>query len=669
MRIFTLLLLCLLFKSSLGQKTKELNYPKNYFMFPIKPGQSNHLSGSLGDLRSMHFHGGLDIKTDQREGLEVYAAADGYVKEIRISTSGYGNGLYIQHPNGLFTVYGHLRSYEGTIQNYAFQKRQAAESFELSIKPEANEIPIKKGEIIGYSGNSGGSGGPHLHFEIRNEFNNLLNPLYFGFSEIKDNQTTNIKSLILRTLATSARVEGRYGRQYFYPKGTAGSYYLSEPILAKGSVGLELLAFDKMNYNQNNYGISCIEVLVNNKEKFYYHLEKIPVEDSKDINLHTDFALEKITGQKFQRLYLADGNNQLPIYKVDQAQGKLNVLPGQSYNITVKCWDSYENLSSLNFQILGDTNTSAPVLKPNIGTESIDYHVDENTLVLNLSNIKNLDTPMELGVNGKIVPLNLAYIQGNKAVYLYDLRMGLPQFAEYGDIQKDFSFKKTIPAGVDFKLLASNYSLVFGKQSLYDTLHLEMSKKGAMYKIGESTIPLRETIDIEINTNNIDTEKQSAYWIYGNTKRFLTTLWQGTTARFKSKDLGDFAFLTDNTAPTIKPLAAYKNKLVFKIDDELSGIKNFRAEVNGAFVLMDYDYKKDLIWSVTTDSTANYAGQLKLSVTDNQGNVNIFEKEIGESTAPAPRAVIVNKKNNNKKKSSSKKAVKTKKKVAKKRKR
>jgi hypothetical protein len=644
----SIILTCLLsvfYLNIFAQKQKELSYPKNYFTFPIKPGVTNHLSGALGDLRTNHFHGGLDIKTDQREGLEVYAAADGYIQEIRISTSGYGNGLYIKHPNGLVTVYGHLRSYVGKIKEYAIQKRIKAESFELSIKPEANEIPVRRGELIAYSGNTGGSGGPHLHFEIRNEFNNLLNPLYFGFSEITDYLPPQIQGLIAKPLDISARVSNRYGRQYFYPKGSNGQYKLAENIVAKGQIGFELLAFDKMNYNHNNYGISCIEVLVNQKEKFYYHLEKIPVEDSKDINIHTDYGLEKITGKKFQRLYLADGNNQLPIYKTDPHIGRLNILPGKTYNIEIKCWDSFENLSTLNFDILGDTSTNSIELSPSKYPASTNYQIDENTLIINLENAKYIDQTCQLGVNGKIVPLQIDYIQGNKAVYLYDLRQGLPDYLEIDDIQEDFHFKKTISAGQDYTLKAKNYELIFGKKSLYDTLHLEMSKKNGLYNIGQNTIPLREAIEIQIEAPNTESPQwASAYWIYGNTKRYLESQWKGNRIHFKSRDLGSFAILTDTTAPSIQARMLNQSRLVFRIADDLSGIKNFRAEVDGKFVLMDYDYKSHLIWTVLTDSTTIYTGDLKLQVTDNQGNIAIYENTIDESTQIQPKAAATKKK-------------------------
>lgn len=622
-----------------AQKVKNLSYPKGYFIFPIQPGQTNHLSGSLGDLRAGHFHGGLDIKTEQREGLDVYAAADGYISEIRISTGGYGNALFIKHPNGYTTVYGHLQKYQPKIEKYTNLKRMAQEGFEISIKPEVNELPVKKGEIIAISGNTGGSGGPHLHFEIRNEFNNVLNPLYFGFNEIKDNLAPQIQGLIIKPLDINSRVNQKFGRQYFYPQKVGTDYKFQEPVLAIGTIGVELLAFDKMNFNNNFYGISCIEVFVNGQESFYYHLEKIPVEDSKDINVHIDYALEKTIGKKYQRLYLADGNSELPIYKPENGAGRLKIESGKTYEIEIKAYDSFENLTKTRFTVFGDTTQRKLSVKPTKLKESIDYQVDENTLIINLKNCKDTTAVCELGVNGKSEFLNIAYLNNNQATYLYDLRKGLPQFIEFDEIQQPTNFSKTIFPDKRVKLEAGNIQLNFTKTSLYDTLYLELVDRTGSFQIGQPTIPLKEPLEITYKTKgNFNPEKAGVYNIYGSSPKALKTEWSGKNASFKTKELGNFAILTDNMPPNITPIIKDSTKLAFRISDELSGIKDFKAIVNGQFVIMDYDYKKKLIWSSERDSTNYFKGDIKLVVNDNAGNSDIYESTIEEEL---PKKVIV----------------------------
>src|SRR5690606_27189119 len=145
-------------------------------------GITNYLSGNFGELRGFHFHSGLDIKTNQREGYNIYAVQDGYVSRINISPRGYGHAIYITHPNGYTSVYAHLQQFKGEIEKYTREIQYAKQKFAIDITVPKNAIPVKKGDIIGLSGNSGSSGGPHLHFEIRDsETQEVFNPFLFGF--------------------------------------------------------------------------------------------------------------------------------------------------------------------------------------------------------------------------------------------------------------------------------------------------------------------------------------------------------------------------------------------------------------------------------------------------------------------------------------------------------
>ena len=157
------------------------------------------LSGSFGELRSNHFHSGLDIKTQQREGMPVYAPADGYVSRIKVSHYGYGKALYILHPNGYTTVYGHLRSYAGEIEKHVKETQYAKESFEIELFPDKNLLAVKKGDLIAYTGNTGGSGGPHLHYEIRDASQRPINPLHFGI-DIPDSKAPLLMGVFAYTV-------------------------------------------------------------------------------------------------------------------------------------------------------------------------------------------------------------------------------------------------------------------------------------------------------------------------------------------------------------------------------------------------------------------------------------------------------------------------------------
>src|SRR5690606_28573800 len=135
-------------------------YPKDYFGSPLDVNLV--LSGTLGELRPNHFHSGLDIKTQQREGLRVVASASGHVSRINVQHYGYGKALYIEHPNGYTTVYGHLKEFSPEIEAYIKERQYANETYEIELFPEAGVLPVKQGELVAFSGNTGGSGGPHL---------------------------------------------------------------------------------------------------------------------------------------------------------------------------------------------------------------------------------------------------------------------------------------------------------------------------------------------------------------------------------------------------------------------------------------------------------------------------------------------------------------------------
>jgi len=174
---FTYLLLSLFLMHFSMQAQQDL--PQDYFKSPLEIPLI--LSGTFAELRSNHFHSGLDIKTHQKTGLNVLASAEGYVSRIKVSHFGYGKALYIQHPNGYTTVYAHLKKFSPSIQAYIRKVQYAKESYEVEVFPSANELTVKENELIAYSGNSGGSGGPHLHFEIRDASARPMNPLDFGF--------------------------------------------------------------------------------------------------------------------------------------------------------------------------------------------------------------------------------------------------------------------------------------------------------------------------------------------------------------------------------------------------------------------------------------------------------------------------------------------------------
>lgn len=236
---FILLLLFLVANSSSD------SYPDDYFRSPVKHGL--RLSGTFGELRSNHFHAGIDIKSSRGAvGDAIVAAADGYISRIQENAGGYGKALYITHPNGFTTVYCHLRDYTPTINEYVKSEQYARQTFALNLFPQPNQFPVKKGEKIGELGNTGSSGGPHLHFEIRDtETEEAINPLLFGFN-VADNRVPRLHQIRVYELNEKRET---LGARTFDLVSTKQGYTVRGKVISVNSdkVGVALKAYDHMN--------------------------------------------------------------------------------------------------------------------------------------------------------------------------------------------------------------------------------------------------------------------------------------------------------------------------------------------------------------------------------------------------------------------------------------
>jgi murein DD-endopeptidase MepM/ murein hydrolase activator NlpD len=623
-----------------AQKT-QLDYPKGYFLFPINPNQQNYLSGGMGDLRSDHFHAGIDIKTQGREGLPVYATGDGYISEVRVQTSGYGNVIFITHPNGFVSVYGHLKTFAEPLASYVKKKRIESQTFEIRLPLQQNEFEVARGQIIGLSGNTGGSGGPHLHFEIRDTRNTILNPLNFGFSEIRDNLPPVFQQLIIKTLTTDSRVNGEFGKKLFYPiKLSDGSYSINQPINANGEIGLEMLSVDKMNGTNNSNGITCAELFVDNVEVYYSHLEQFPNEVSHDINVHNDYEIEQTRGNRFQKLFQDDGNNELPIYKPSISKGKISINDGKLHQISIKLWDAYENGSTINFTIIGGITEPSKTVNPNTLPVIISQSVDENTLIIKAHNLKTINSIASFKFSNSSTDLPINYVKNNEAVYLWDLKKGLPDSVIIDGLAKATNLRKMVIPNQYETFESEKINVNFDERALYDTLYLQTELNGNFLKIGENTVPLRSKIVVKISPDFqvINPDKTSVYYNIKNNKNFIKTTWNNNQAQFEARRLGNFEILTDTIPPKASIIRKNPEEFSMRIGDNLSGVKSFKAFVNDEFVLTEYDSKQSRLWSVKSDSTQNFYGDLRLELEDNQGNKIRFETKI-DSIKIAPPIV------------------------------
>ncbi|UOQ64663.1 M23 family metallopeptidase [Hymenobacter volaticus] len=316
--------------------------PNGYFLFPIKPGKTNFLAASMGELRPNHFHGGLDIKTDGRVDLPVYAAADGYISRLKQSSFGYGNVLYITHPNGLTTVYGHLNHFLGATAAELLQRQYEKQSYELELFFKPDQFPVKRGEVVALSGNTGGSAGPHLHWEVRNAQDHQLNPLQWGgFTEIQDHVAPMLQAFAVEALGIEARVQGVFGKSVFVPKTpplpNGGGYVWADTISAFGSVGLLVQGFDRFDGVWNKNGLQRVEIRINGQPFYRHVVDDVPFPDgTRQVNQHMDYEWRFLQGRQLEKLFVDDGND-LTMYTTGPRKAACAWRTGK-YTPWKSCW-------------------------------------------------------------------------------------------------------------------------------------------------------------------------------------------------------------------------------------------------------------------------------------------------------------------------------------------
>ncbi|MCE7071575.1 M23 family metallopeptidase [Dyadobacter sp. CY327] len=606
-------------------------YPKGYYQFPIRPGLSNSLAGGLGDLRSNHFHAGLDIRTEQREGLNVYAAAEGYVYKVAVQRSGYGNVIYLRHPNGQTTVYGHLLKFSDPLATYVREEQYKKQTFEIDLFPEAGKFSFKKGEIIALSGNTGGSAGPHLHFEIRDSKDNFLNPLYFGFNEIKDVTPPKFVNLAIRPLDINGRLNGQFGRKVYSPvKLKDGSYRLADTVSATGILGIDMVAHDQMTGTGFRYGLQCIEIKMDGNEVFSYNIEIFPNTATRDYNNLIDYETEQKTGQRYLKCYVPDGNN-FNLYKTNAINGKLNITDTLLHEVRIKITDSYENASELVFVIKGEPqNPPLPVYDVEINPEYIQTDVQENTLVIKAKYYRSAIPFATLYSNGKEVKKEPDLYADESAVFLTDLRKYMPDSVKIGKTTVKTFLRSQIFPAVASSYKAEKWSVDFRNTSIFDTLFLTGQQNFNALTINNRGTALKDYISVSFKPETVpeNKERTRVYRYIDGYYRFLGGAWADDEIKFETRELGTFVIQADTVPPKIRLVEHSKDRIRGFIGDATSGVDHYKALVNGEWVLMNFDSKKGYIWSEKMDPTVPFEGELTLEVTDRAGNSTILQTEL-----------------------------------------
>ena len=622
-----------------GQLASTMDSPSNvaegYYQFPIRTGSQNFLSGTMGELRSSHFHAGLDIKTQGTVGLEVYAAASGYVSRIKVATGGYGNALYILHPNGTTTVYAHLQKYNQEIADYVRKTQYDRESFEVEMYPEKNQFQVKKGEVIGYSGNSGSSGGPHLHFEIRDQQQRPINPLKYRFSEIRDNIAPEVRRIALRTMDRQSRINNQFGRFEFRVLKQGNKYTIPVPITASGNIGVEILTHDKLNGANNRNGVPCMELKFDDQQAFQQNLQQFKFSETRSILIHMDYKTAQEKGQRFVKMYI-DNGNELPFYETNDNRGVLSMIQDSTHQVQIGLWDIYNNHSEVNFEITGAEPEMTLNLPDHSNPSKIKHRLMGNTLMIEAP-ASSEEICAYVYSNRMRYQLDASYQINRSVVFLWPMDQGLPDSLNYLDQSVNFNYKAVMPGTSVFNYYGDKLKIHAPAKSLFDTVFLtyeyqhDDQKNKEKFKLCEDIYPIRRNLTITLRPE-IEYEDQQRSAVYLLDKKgnpsYAGGKWKGKEIEFKTRNWGDYTILTDSLMPEVKALILNKDQLVFRIRDKLSGINKYHLQLDGQWVLMNYDYKKDIIRSEKLDKSLPFSGDLILEVTDNAGNSKEYRTKI-----------------------------------------
>lgn len=355
------LFLCGLPFSLFGQQQTEWVAPLE---IPIQ------LSGTFGEFRSNHFHAGIDIRTQGRQGLKVKSIQNGWINRIRISTSGYGKALYIQHLDGTTSVYAHLKKFAPKIEAYVKEKQYEKESYTIHLFPKAEDLKVSAGELIAFSGNTGGSYGPHLHFEIRDSGNqNPLNPMDYPL-EIKDSQRPQIQNFYL--------YDGLHpdSKRKEYPLTKKNdSFYSTAGIHLGGKVNVGLRLFDRQDLSYNKNGIYKAVVRLNGISQFDYKMDQMSFKDSNFINLMIDYKEYAQKKRRIQR-FISHPAQKVSFLNESATKGEMKIEVGKSYQILVEVSDYNGNTSFIEAYITGTATQEDEVSKSNFLDSNKDYLFD-----------------------------------------------------------------------------------------------------------------------------------------------------------------------------------------------------------------------------------------------------------------------------------------------------
>ena len=561
MKNWLIYIFILLFFSAKAQD----NYPKNDFRSPID--MPILLAGTFGEPRKTHFHAGLDIKTGGIEGKNIYAIGNGYISRIKVSAWGYGNVIYIKHTNGYTSVYAHLKNFNETITNWIELQQMAQTKFEIDLDSlNASLFKVEKGDIIGISGNTGGSQAPHLHFEIRDSLERPINPFLFGFDEkVKDNVKPGLYKLAIYNLTT--------GKQFSNTKTiklnntSAGKLELSETLkINKDTIGFGINTTDKFTGVNNHNGVYDIKMFFDGELMYHYQINRFSFDNARDVISHCDYWMKRKSNLSVHKCFVERGNK-LNVYNYLSNNGYIFLYDYLVHNIKIEVTDFHKNKSVLNFKIQRDDNSE--------------------------------------------------------------------MFKE-----KELSFQEIMVQGRKNWYKNSNIEIAMPEDALYENMYFNVEQIRTTgltetYKVGDYKIPLFSKFDIKMKTNDINEVFREKYLIaYKNYKGYtkaLNGVLVGNVLSAESRAFGEYFIAVDTISPRIRTLSISEGKTMtkytkfqFKMTDNLSGIDEYNCFINGNWVILELDGKKNLYTYTVDENILKGKNSILVIAKDKRNNASTF---------------------------------------------
>lgn len=550
-----------------GKSHGQPDVPKSYFRSPVDIPIT--LSGTFGEPRSTHFHSGLDIKTQGREGLPIYAIADGYVSRIKISPWGFGHALYIKHPNGYESVYAHLSRYNDEIADVARSVQYQQQSFEIEYYPDPGVYTVTKGDVIAYSGNSGSSGGPHLHFEIRDSLERPYNPLLFGY-QVTDSRPPAVHNIGfyrmdgLRFLTDNKVMSVSSAGSHLSVSGGAVIKLNTEKL------GLAVHSYDQLNGAANKNGIYAIELYDGDELIYHYRMDRFAFTETRYVHCHMDAKERDQNGRSMHRCFSLPGN-ELSTYPTVKEKGLVDLSDGRIHELRIEVKDFSGNSSSVKLRTQFDSESD--FFNPDMLT--YDYvlpHNQDNTI--------------------------------NRGGIFIDI----PEGTLFDTLHLAITSREATSNSVFSKVYTIGDPFV----PAFDWFELALEFDPREFKMDPSKVFLVH------QDHNGRIKGRGGYF-------------EGGMIHGEIREFGLFFLMADTTAPVLKPINIYDGKNVsgqrridFQVTDNLSGLDKYLARIDGVWALLEYNPKRNKLSYPISPDLKQGEHKLVIDLYDERQNLSTY---------------------------------------------